>query len=154
MTRRPPRSKRPDPLLPYTTLFRSLVADTKHLQRPMAAFGHECKEALRVIIIGGGNIGLNLAHAVEKNHPHVNLKLIEVDKRRAEMVAQALQRAVVIHGNALDTEILEEANAAAADTVIAVSNDDEVNILTSLLAKRYGCRRAVTQINKIGRAHV
>src|SRR3546814_20894508 len=64
------------------------------------------------------------------------------------MVAQALQRTVVIHGNALDTEILEEANAAATDTVIAVSNDDEVNILTSLLAKRYGCRRAVTLINK------
>src|SRR3546814_3117592 len=68
------------------------------------------------------------------------------------MVAQALQRAVVIHGNALDTEILEEANAAAADTVIAVSNDDEVNILTSLLAKRYGCRRAVTLINKVSYA--
>src|SRR3546814_18740867 len=76
----------------------------------MAAFGHEEKEARRVIIIGGGNIGLNLAHAVEKNHPHVNLKLIEVDKRRAEVVAQALQRAVVLHGNTLDTEILEEAD--------------------------------------------
>jgi len=125
-----------------------LVADTGHLQRTMAAFGHEEKEARRVIIIGGGNIGLNLAHAVEKNHPQVNLKVIEVDKRRAEAVAQSLQRTVVIHGDALDTEILEEANASTAETVIAVSNDDEVNILTSLLAKRYGCRRAVTLINK------
>src|SRR3546814_4467945 len=123
-------------------------ADTRHLSRTMAAVGHEEKEARRVIIIGGGNIGLNLAHAVEKNQPQVNLKVIEVDKRRAEEVAQSLQRTVVIHGNALDTEILEEANAAATDTVIAVSNDDEVNILTSLLAKRYGCRRAVTLINK------
>jgi len=78
----------------------------------------------------------------------VNLKVIEVDKRRAEAVAQALQRTVVIHGDALDTEILDEANAAIAETVIAVSNDDEVNILTSLLAKRYGCKRAVTLINK------
>src|SRR3546814_236703 len=125
-----------------------VVADTRHLSRTMAAFGHEEKEARRVIIIGGGNIGLNLAHAVEKNQPQVYLKVIEVDKRRAEEVAQSLQRTVVIHGNALDTEILEEANAAATDTVIAVSNDDEVNILTSLLAKRYGCRRAVTLINK------
>jgi trk system potassium uptake protein TrkA len=125
-----------------------LVADTGHLGRTMAAFGHEEKEARRVIIIGGGNIGLNLARAVEKNHPQVNLKVIEVDKRRAEVVAQVLQRTVVIHGDALDTEILEEANAATAETVIAVSNDDEVNILTSLLAKRYGCRRAVTLINK------
>src|SRR3546814_8430683 len=78
----------------------------------------DLKEARRVIIIGGGNIGLNLAHAVEKNQPQVNLKVIEVDKRRAEEVAQSLQRTVVIHGNALDTEILEEANAAATATVI------------------------------------
>lgn len=125
-----------------------LVADTRHLARTMAAFGHDEREARRVIIIGGGNIGLNLARAVEKNHPQVNLKVIEMDKRRAEAVAQALRRAVVIHGNALETEILEEANAASAETVIAVTNDDEVNILTSLLAKRYGCRRAVTLINK------
>jgi trk system potassium uptake protein TrkA len=54
----------------------------------------------------------------------------------------------VLHGDALDSDILEEANTAAAETVIAVSNDDEVNILASLLAKRYGCQRAVTLINK------
>jgi trk system potassium uptake protein TrkA len=114
----------------------------------MATFGHEEKEARRVIIVGGGNIGLNLAIAVEKNHPLVSLKLVEVDKTRAETIAQLLDRTVVIHGNALDTEILEEASASTAETVVAVSNDDEVNILTSLLAKRYGCQRAVTLINK------
>jgi trk system potassium uptake protein TrkA len=84
---------------------------------------------------------------MEKNHPQVSMKLIEVDKRRAEQVAQQLERTVVIHGSALDTEILEEANIMAADTVVAVSNDDEVNILASLLAKRHGCKRAVTLIN-------
>ena len=124
------------------------VAETAHVARSMATFGHEEKEARRVIIIGGGNIGLNLATAVEKNHSHVSLKLIEIQKERAETAAQALERTVVIHGNALDTEILEEAGASLAETVVAVSNDDEVNILTSLLAKRYGCRRAVTLINK------
>jgi trk system potassium uptake protein TrkA len=125
------------------------VAETAHVARSMATFGHEEKEARRVIIVGGGNIGLNLATAVEKHHPHVSLKLIEVDKLRAETVAQALDRTVVIHGNALDTEILEEASAGLAETMVAVSNDDEVNILTSLLAKRYGCQRVVTLINKI-----
>ncbi len=124
------------------------VSETAHVARSMATFGHEEKEARRVIIVGGGNIGLNLATAVEKNHPQVSLKLIEIDKARAEMAAQALNRTVVIHGNALDIEILEEANASQAETVVAVSNDDEVNILTSLLAKRYGCQRAVTLINK------
>jgi trk system potassium uptake protein TrkA len=124
------------------------VAETSHIARAMAAFGHEETEARRVIIIGGGNIGFNLASAVEKSHPHVAVKLIEVNKERAEIVAQSLERTIVIHGDALDAEILEEAGAATAEAVIAISNDDEVNILASLLAKRYGCRRAVTLINK------
>jgi trk system potassium uptake protein TrkA len=75
------------------------------------------------------------------------MKLIEISKERAEIVAQSLNRTVVIHGDALDAEILEEAGAATAETVVAISNDDEVNILASLLAKRYGCQRAVTLIN-------
>ena len=124
------------------------VADRAHLGRAMAAFGHEESEAHRVVIVGGGNIGLNLAQLVEAGGRRVNLKLIEVDKARAELVAQRLQHAVVIHGDALDTEVLEEANVAATETVVAVSNDDEVNILASMLAKRFGCRRAVTLINK------
>jgi len=124
------------------------VADSGHLTRAMAAFGHEEKEAHRVIIVGGGNIGLYLAQSVEASNRRVNLKLIELDKRRAELVAQTLQRTVVIHGDALDTEVLEEANVRATETVVAVSNDDEVNILASLLAKRFGCQRAVTLVNK------
>jgi trk system potassium uptake protein TrkA len=135
-----------DELLPGDDVY--LVADSAHLSRAMAAFGHEEKEARRVIIVGGGNVGLALAKLVEDSHPHVSLKLIEVDKKRAELVAQTLERTVVIHGNALDTEILEEASVSAVETVIAVSNDDEVNILASLLAKRFGCQRAVTLINK------
>ncbi|MEM7169480.1 MAG: Trk system potassium transporter TrkA [Pseudomonadota bacterium] len=134
-----------DQMLPGDDVY--LVAETAHLDRAMSAFGHEEKEARRVIMVGGGNIGLFLASAVEENHPHVNLKLIEVDKQRAEFAAQSLNRTVVIHGDALELEILDEANTAVAETVIAVSNDDEVNILASLLAKRFGCRRAVTLIN-------
>ena len=125
------------------------VAETSHVARAMSTFGHEEKQARRVIIVGGGNIGLNLARAVEKGHPRVSVRLIELHKERAELVAQSLEHTVVIHGDALDTEILEEANANQADTVVAVSNDDEVNILSSLMAKRYGCKRAVTLINKL-----
>lgn len=124
------------------------VAETSHLARAMAAFGHEERQARRVIIIGGGNIGQNLAQRVEQTNPHVAMKVIEMDKARAEHVAARLDRSVVIHGSALDTEILEEANVAAAEAIVAVSNDDEVNILGSLLAKRYGCERAVTLVNK------
>ncbi len=125
-----------------------LVAETAHLPRAMAAFGHEEVEARRIVIVGGGNIGLYLAQGVEATSPRVNLKVIEIDKKRAEFVAQTLERTVVIHGSALDTEILEEANIGATETVVAVSNDDEVNILASLLAKRYGCERSVTLVNK------
>ena len=123
------------------------AVETAHLTRAMAAFGHEEKEARRVIIIGGGNVGLFLAQALEEDHPNVTAKLIEIDEKRAHFVAEQLTRTVVLNGDALERELLEEANVQATETVIAVANDDEVNILSSLLAKRYGCPRAVTLIN-------
>lgn len=123
------------------------VCETSHLERAMASFGHEEREARRLILVGGGNIGLNLAQQLEQKGSRVALKVIEVDKQRAERVAQTLKTSVVIHGDALDREILEEANVGSTEAIIAVSNDDEVNILTSLLAKRFGCQRAVTLIN-------
>lgn len=124
-----------------------IVAETAHTRRAMFAFGHEEREARRVVIVGGGNIGLSLAKTVEDNNPRVAMKLIEMDKKRAEQVAQTLDRTVVIHGDALEAEILQESNAGMAETIVAVTNDDEVNILASLLSKRFGCQRAVTLIN-------
>ncbi|WP_207478773.1 Trk system potassium transporter TrkA [Arenibaculum pallidiluteum] len=124
------------------------VCDTRHLGRAMTAFGHEETEARRIIILGGGNIGLCLAEEIEAKHPHVTARLIEVDRIRAQHVAQRLKRTMVLHGDGLDPEILEEANVRSTETVVAVTNDDEGNILASLLAKRYGCQRAITLINK------
>ncbi len=124
-----------------------LVLDQEHLNRTMDAFGHSELEARRVVIIGGGNIGLYLAKAVEEKHPQVKLKLIELNKKRAEFVARSLKKTVVIHGDSLDADILNEVNISTTETIVAVTNDDEVNILTSLLAKRHGCKRAVTLIN-------
>ena len=123
------------------------VAESSHLNRAMTVFGHEEKEARRVIIIGGGNIGLNLAQRLENGSRRVLTKVIERDKKRAELVAQTLDRTVVLHGDALDSDILEQANVAESETVVAVSNDDETNILSSLLAKRHGSQRAVTLVN-------
>ena len=125
------------------------AVDANHMQRALAAFGHEEEEARRIIIVGGGNIGLYLATEIEAQHPDVNLKVIEIDPDRAALVADRLSRGVVLQGSALDREILEEANVAATETIIAVSNDDEVNVLSSLLAKRYGAKRAVTLINNL-----
>ena len=124
------------------------VTDARHLARAMAAFGHEEPAARRVIIVGGGNIGFCLAEEIEAHHTGVTVRIIEQSKERAESVAQRLQRTTVLHGDGLDPELLEEANVQMAETLVAVTNDDEVNILCSLLAKRYGCERAVTLLNK------
>lgn len=135
-----------DQMLPGDEVY--FVCDTNHLSRAMSAFGHEETEARRIIILGGGNIGVFLAEEIEAKHPQVSARIIEVDRMRAQHIAQRLNRTMVLHGDGLDPEILEEANVRATETVVAVTNDDEGNILASLLAKRYGCRRAITLINK------
>lgn len=124
-----------------------LVVDASHVARAMSAFGHDEPEARRVVIIGGGNIGQNLAAGIEEQFPGVSAHLIEIDKDTATAAAQMLSKTTVINGDALDPEILIEANIGNSATVVAVSNDDEVNILASLLAKRYGAERAVTLVN-------
>lgn len=134
-----------DEMLPGDEVY--FVADSAHLDRALAAFGHEEQAARRLIIVGGGHIGLFLADTIEEEHRDFDVKLIEIDRKRAEFVAQELTRTVVIQGDALDVEILTEANVKATETIITVTNDDEVNILASLLAKRYGAQRSITLIN-------
>jgi trk system potassium uptake protein TrkA len=134
-----------DQMLPGDEVY--FVVDSEQVGRAMALFGHEEKEARRLVIVGGGNIGLQLARKLENADPTINLKLIESDKTRAEYVADQLDRTVVLHGDALDGEILDEVNIGAAETIVAVTHNDEVNILASVLAKRHGCPRAVTLIN-------
>ncbi|MGB0749401.1 MAG: Trk system potassium transporter TrkA [Magnetospiraceae bacterium] len=124
------------------------VVDSAHVGRAMAAFGHEEVEAKRLLLLGGGNIGLFLAQTLEAEFPWINAKTIEVNPERAARVAASLERNVVIHGDVLDTEILEEANIAETDTVVAVTNDDETNVLSSLLGKRLGAKRAIALVNK------
>jgi trk system potassium uptake protein TrkA len=124
----------------------SIVA-TPHVLRAMRAFGHEEKVADRVIIAGGGNIGLFLAQELESRQPDVTLTLIEREQGRARFVADKLKDTVILHGDARDPEIHEEANLRAAKSIVSVTNDDEVNIMAALLAKRNGCPRALTLVN-------
>ncbi len=124
------------------------IADTDHVRRALSVFGHEEQEvAHRITIIGGGNIGVNLAQLIE-GMPEVSARIIEHHNDRARKIAGILSETQVTHGDALDTEILEETNIRQADTVVAVSNDDETNILASLLAKRYGVERSIALVNK------
>ncbi len=123
------------------------ITSTDHTQRAMSVFGHEEPEAHRVIILGGGNIGLYIAREMTRQHPGVRCTVIEVDERRSQEVAEQLPGCMVLGGDALDRAILEEAGVGETATVVAVSNDDEVNILSSLLAKRLGAGWAITLVN-------
>ncbi len=125
------------------------TVDSRQVLRAMDAFGLEERETRRVVVIGGGNIGLFLSKQIIDEFPDVRLKLIELSRARAEHVADELEKAVVIHGDSLASEILTEANVKDADAVIAVTNDDQVNILSSLLAKREGAALATTLVNNV-----
>lgn len=122
-------------------------ADTGHIGRAMSVFGHEERESRRIVIVGGGNIGTNLAGYLEDDGGYT-VRVIELDKDRARRVAEMLPTTTIIQGDGLDSEILEEANIRQTEAIVAVSEHDETNILASLLAKRYGVSRAVTLINK------
>ncbi len=100
------------------------------------------------MIFGGGNIGLSLAQEIEREHEWVKTKIIESNRERAELIAGLLDKTMVLQGDVLDPDLLQEANVVSTETVVALTNDDETNILASLLAKRHGSKRAITLINK------
>ena len=135
-----------DQMLPGDEVY--FVVDSDQVNRAMAAFGHEETEARRVLIFGGGNIGLFLAQEIERGHEWVKTKIIESNRVRAELIAGLLNKTMVLQGDVLDPDLLQEANVESTETVVALTNDDETNILASLLAKRHGSKRAITLINK------
>ncbi|WP_169569149.1 Trk system potassium transporter TrkA [Sneathiella limimaris] len=122
-------------------------ADIDHVSRAMPLFGHEEQEARSVVIVGGGNIGLHLAQLIEEEMPNITLKLIEQNRERAENIQEHLHKAIVLAGDALDPDLLTEAKVNRAETLVALTNDDEINILSSLLSKSQGCESAITLIN-------
>ena len=99
----------------------------------------------RIMIVGGGNIGYRLAKALERDYL---IKLIEHGEDRAQFLSENLDRTVVLLGSATDQTLLEEENIENTDVFCALTNDDEVNIMASLLAKRLGARKVMTLINK------
>lgn len=123
------------------------IVDTRHMKRVLAAFGHEEKEARRIIIAGGGNIGAGLAQLLRKKSRHVQIKMIDRNPQRCEYLSEKLDNVIVLNGSSLDRDLLEEASIDTTETLVAVTNDDESNILCSLLAKQYGCERVITLVN-------
>ncbi|MDX1442595.1 MAG: Trk system potassium transporter TrkA [Gammaproteobacteria bacterium] len=103
------------------------------------------KAVRRVIIAGGGNIGVRLAKALETTH---QVKLIERNRERAREISEYLDKTIVLSGDAADEDLLQEENIEATDVFCAVTNDEEANILSSMLAKRLGARKVLSLINR------
>lgn len=123
------------------------AADKTDVRRTLGIFGHEEKKAHRVVIVGAGNIGLYVAQEIEKNHSDVKLKIIERDRERAVFAADRLKRTIVLNGDGLDPELLREARIQDTETVVTLTNDDQANILMSVIAKREGASRSLCLIN-------
>ena len=121
------------------------LAATEHIRDVMHELRRMDKPVRRVMIGGGGNIGRRLARALEANY---QVKIIEFNKAGAERLATDLDKTLVISGDVTDEELLESENVDEMDIFCAVTNDDENNIMSALLAKRMGARKAVALINR------
>ncbi|MBO6604223.1 MULTISPECIES: Trk system potassium transporter TrkA [Paracoccaceae] len=120
---------------------------TMDSSRTLEIFGKETKRQDRVVIIGGGNVGLAVAKELEQSANRIRTKVIELSRENAERAADALERTIVLHGDGLDMEILREAGVSRADTVLCVTDDDKTNLLASVRAKTAGARVAVALVN-------
>ena len=126
-----------------------VVINSSQLNRTLAAFGHEEKIAKKILIIGGGNIGFNLAKNLEQSLDGVRIKIIEKNKDRAQQIASDLENSIVIHGDGLDEDILKEANIEEIETVLSLTNDDENNVMACVLAEKSSSnKRTIALVNK------
>ncbi len=123
------------------------AADQKEVRRTLVIFGHEEQEARKVLLVGAGNIGLYVAQELEKKNSGVRVKVLERSRDRAVFAADRLQRTIVLNGDGLEPELLREAGVQETEMIVALTNDDQANILTCVLAKREGCARALSLIN-------
>ncbi len=114
-----------------------VIINSSQMAETLEAFGHEEKISKKILIIGGGNIGYNLAKNMEETLESVRVKIVEKNKERAEFIANELNNTIVINGDGLDEEALEEANLGEAETVLALTNDDEDNLMVSVLVEKF-----------------
>ena len=132
-----------------------VVINASQMLDTLKAFGHNEKISNKILIIGGGNIGFNLAKSLEETFDSARVKIIEKDKERAEFIAGELNNTIIINGNGLDEEVLLEANIDEVETVLALTNDDEDNLMVSVLVEKFtkdkddlNSKRTMALINK------
>ena len=126
-----------------------VIINSDQMVLTLEAFGHNEKISKKILIIGGGNIGFNLAKNIESNFDEARIKIIEKDKDRAEFIAKELNNTIVINGNGLDEEVLAEASLEDVETVLALTNDDEDNLMVSVVVEKFSKnKRTMALINK------
>ena len=109
--------------------------------RALRVFGIKSRENRKIVIVGAGNIGLNIIKIIEKDFPDINCKIIDNNIDRTKDIASELSdQSTILCGDALDANLLKEAGASNAEVIISVTDDDEVNIFSTLLAKDLGCK--------------
>ena len=113
-----------------------LMCHSVDAKRTMDVFGKSQGEQNRVILIGGGNVGLRIAKTLEKSENRIRAKIIEKNRARAEFSAGSLERTIVLHGDGLDSGLLEEANVSTTDAILAVTDDDKTNMLAAVRANQ------------------
>lgn len=121
------------------------IAARKDIRRVMSELRKLDNPVKRVILAGGGNIGKRLAEVLE---PHYQVKIIECYQERAQQLSEQLDKTIVLYGDAADEELLINENIENTDVFCALTNDDEANILSSMLAKRLGARKVMSLINR------
>ena len=114
-----------------------VAINSSQIQETLEAFGHNDPISKKILLIGGGNIGYNLAKYIESSTNDTRLKIIEKNKERAEFLAGELSNTIVINGDGLDEEVLKEANLDETETVIALTNDDEDNLMVGVLVEKF-----------------
>ncbi len=124
-----------------------VFTSNQDMSRTLEIFGKVQGKLERVVIIGGGNVGLGVARELENRTEKVRVKMIERDQAQAEAAADTLERTIVLLGDGLDAALLEEANIGSADAVLAVTDDDKTNILAAVRAKALGCPMAICLVN-------
>ena len=114
-----------------------VIINSTQMSQTLEAFGHNEKISKKILIVGGGNIGFNLAKNLEESLDSPRVKIVEKNKDRSEFLANELNKTIVINGDALDDEVLIEANLEEAETVLALTNDDEDNLMVSVLVEKF-----------------
>ena len=123
-----------------------LLIKKEYLKKLIKFFGYK-DYVLDILIVGGGNIGQNLSQLIEKDEQQINLKILEYDKERCDFLASSLKNTSIFHGDALDQSLYDEIKLNTSDLVITVTDNDQINTILSIIAKKRGSKSVFSVVN-------